>query len=125
MGLGISVLRREDEDTIIMELSGSLDTETYLDFKDKSDKQFAKSPKALVLDLKNLEYISSMGVSAVLDAYKIAGSKGISFLLSNMPAHIEHVFKIIRALPGIQVFESVEEADKYLAAMQKRIKDNA
>jgi hypothetical protein len=34
------------------------------------------------------------------------------------------VFNIIQALPGVSVFESVEEMDRYLAARQRAVNPN-
>ena len=36
-----------------------------------------------------------------------------------MPPHIQEVFEIIKALPGVAVFKDVAEFDRYLAARQR------
>jgi len=125
MGLKIGVLKNEEEKMVILMLSGPLDTETYQDFKDKAKAELEKNPKALVLDLKSLDYISSMGISAILETRKICDAKKISFMLSNVPGHIEQVFKIVNALPDVPMFENMEEADKYFLEIQKRIKNQS
>jgi anti-anti-sigma factor len=122
MGLQISVLTNEDEQMVVCMLVGSLDTETYQKLKDKVATQLKKTPKVLVLDLKSLEYISSMGISAVLEVRKSIEAIGGRFMMSNVPVHIDQVFKIVNALPDVPMFESREEADKYFLAIQKKIK---
>jgi anti-anti-sigma regulatory factor len=61
-----------------------------------------------------------MGVSAILKAKKTIETEGGSFLMTNLQPQIKRVFEIINALPSVSIFESPEEADRYLAEMQKR-----
>jgi hypothetical protein len=42
------------------------------------------------------------------------------FLMVNLQPQIKKVFDIAQALPGEAVFSSVEEADEYFDAMQKK-----
>lgn len=124
MGLQISVLKKEDDELVIISLRGSLDTESHQSFRDRADKELKKKPKGLVLDLRFLEYISSMGISAVLQVHRNAEANGTRFMMSNIPESIDQVFKIVKALPpDIQLFKSIEEADQYFMEIQKKIKD--
>ncbi|HOW43452.1 MAG TPA: STAS domain-containing protein [Candidatus Omnitrophota bacterium] len=123
MALKVNILRNDEDQIVVCVLTGSLDTETYQDFKSKAMICLEKSPRALSLDLKALEYISSMGIGAVLELHKAATARGTTFMMSNVPPHIEQVFKIVHALPNVQMFESVAEADRYFGEIQKRIKE--
>ncbi len=123
MALKINVFRSEDGKTVVFMLSGSLDTETSQEFKDKFEVQMKKTSTAVVLDLKGLDYISSMGISVVLEAKKSSDDAGASFMMSNVPAHIEHVFKTVNVLPDTQMFENREEADRYFKQIQERVKE--
>ncbi len=123
MGLKISVMTNEEEKMVVLILVGSLDTETQPALKDKVAAQISKNPKALVLDLKSLEYISSMGISAVLEARRMTEFIGGKFMMANVPAHIDQVFKIVNALPDVPMFESREEADEYFMTIQKKIRE--
>jgi len=123
MGLQISVLKKEDEELTIISLKGSLDTETHQEFKNRAEKELAKQPKGLIVDLEFLEYISSMGISALLEVHRQADAKGASFMLSKVPEHINQIFRIVKALPAnIRLFTSIEEADEYFMGVQKRAK---
>lgn len=124
MGLKISVLTNEDEKAVVFMLIGSLDTETYQQLKDKAAMQLKKELKNLVLDLKSLDYISSMGISVILEMRKMIESIGGNFMMANVPAHIDHVFKTVNALPDVPMFENIKEADEYFLAIQKQIKEN-
>ena len=41
----------------------------------------------------------------------------------NLQPQIRKVFDIIQALPSLNVFESVEELDQYLAEMQRKVRE--
>jgi hypothetical protein len=43
--------------------------------------------------------------------------------LTNLQPQIRKVFEIIQALPSLNIFESVEELDRYLAAMQRKVRE--
>ncbi len=124
MALAIKVYERE-EGVFVVALTGSLDSATYGELEDKVTPFLMETTRALIFDLKHLEYISSMGVSVVLKAKKAIESFGNSFLMINMQPQIKTVFEIVKALPSIALFESLEEADAYLTEMQRRAREKA
>ncbi|MGE5279742.1 MAG: STAS domain-containing protein [Deltaproteobacteria bacterium] len=124
MALAIKVYERE-QGVFVVALTGALDTSTYEELEEKVRPFLMETTRALVFDLKGLEYISSMGVSAVLKAKKAIEGFGNSFLMINMQPQIKTVFEIIKALPAIALFESLEEADAYLTEMQRRARERA
>ena len=101
---------------------GSLNSNTYTVLEEKINAVLEKSPTLIVLDLKNLEYLSSAGVRVILktrDALKKINGK---LVFMNLQPQIRKVFDIINALPSMQVFKSVEELDEYLDAIQKKVR---
>jgi len=119
MTLEIEVKKKE-EGVYVVSLLGALDSTTYKDFEDALKPTLVPSTKALILNLSSLQYLSSMGVSAILKAKKTIETQGSSFVMTNLQPQIKRVFEIINALPSTSVFGSLEEADRYLAEMQKR-----
>ena len=122
MSLDISVYRKEGENSVILKLSGHLDTETHSQLTEKGKQALSGSLTGLVLDLEALEYISSMGISSIMMLKKMCDEKNAGFVMVNVPAHIEKVFEIVKALPDVRVFESMQEADRYFMEIQKRAK---
>ena len=100
-------------------LVGSLDSETAPELEKALAGIDSKVP-LIVLDLKDLSYISSAGLRVIFAAHKKQGAKGGEVLLTNMSPGVKKVFEIVRALPSLNVFASVEEMDAYLANFQKR-----
>lgn len=110
------------EDTRRVSLVGRLDTHSYAEL----DRQLAPlleapSTRSLVLDLAELEYISSAGVRSILKARKAMAQRDGKVLVANPQAQIQKVFDIVRAVPMNEIFSSVAEADAYLDSMQRRV----
>jgi anti-sigma B factor antagonist len=77
--------------------------------------------KDLVFNLADLKFISSAGLRIFSMARKALKERGGQASFANMQPQIQEVFAIIKALPGVAVFESVEEMDSYLAARQRAV----
>jgi anti-anti-sigma factor len=101
--------------------AGSLDSNTYTKLQDHIAAITKSKPGALVLDLKDLTYISSAGVRVVIAAQKTMKAAGAGFAIINLQPQIRKVFEIIMALPSPNVFESVADLDRYLTGIQKKV----
>ena len=78
---------------------------------------------SLIFDLAGLEFISSAGIRVLVHARKSIQAQHGGVLMVNAQPQIVKVFEIIKALPGLTVFESEAELDQYLAEMQRRVRE--
>jgi Anti-anti-sigma regulatory factor (antagonist of anti-sigma factor) len=76
---------------------------------------------SLVLDLAGLDYISSAGIRSVFKARKALAARAGKVLVVNPQPQIQKVFDMVKAVPLNEIFTSVEEADAYLYAMQRKV----
>jgi anti-anti-sigma factor len=106
-----------------LHLHGRLDNETVALLDDELSK-LANSPvDVVVYDLANLEYISSAGLRSVFGTRQaLAGRPGRIVLLNARP-QVQKVLDIVKATDLAAVFTSVEELDRYLDAMQRKVLD--
>jgi anti-anti-sigma factor len=103
-------------------LSGHLDTHTYQRADAELEPVLADpSVTLLVLDLTELDYISSAGLRTVFRARKTLGARGGKVVVANPQPQIRKVFDLVKAVPFSEIFSSTAEADAYLDAMQKRV----
>jgi anti-sigma B factor antagonist len=109
----------------VVDVEGSLDSATYQDLEAKVRPFLMATTRGLIFDLKALDYISSMGVSVILKTKKAIEHLGGHFAMVNLLPQIKTVFDIIKALPNMCMFESIQEADNYLSEMQRRAKEDA
>ena len=101
-------------------LAGALNTDTAPDFEQRLLAVLAGGQELTVLDMKDLDYISSAGLRVIFKAAKQAKAAGQRVAAANRKPHIDKVFEILKALPDMTVFANEEELDDYLAAMQER-----
>lgn len=80
-----------DGGTQTFELDGRLDTTTAPELESKIGD--LSGVEELIIDMKNLEYISSAGLRVILKAQKIMNEKG-SMKLKNVGESIMEVFEI-------------------------------
>ena len=84
-------IKRNSEETII-ELAGRLDT-TTAPALDKTINNDVEGTTTLVLDFKNLEYISSAGLRVLLSAQKRMQKSG-SMKVTNVCEEVMEVFEM-------------------------------
>ena len=121
MALDVQILKNvaaRNPNAVTVKLGGSLDTSTAPDLEKQLSTHLAGTVNDVVFDLADLKFISSAGLRIFGNARKIAKSRGGQASFINMQPQIQEVFEIMKSLPGIAVFESVAELDKYLAARQ-------
>ncbi len=93
--------RTEKDGTVIYELSGRLDTQSAPDFQAVLDEGFEKDENKIILDCKNLEYMSSAGLRTMLYAKKCIDKEG-----SDENGNPKGFFKLINVSDDIlEVFE--------------------
>lgn len=102
-------------------LAGRLDTHTYGELDQQLTPVLESPIRSLVLDLAGLDYISSAGVRSIFKARKALAARGGKVVVVNPKPQIQKVFDVVKAVPLDEIFSSVQEADAYLDAMQKKV----
>ena len=105
-------------------LAGALNTDTAPEFEQRLLAVLAGVQELTVLDMKDLDYISSAGLRVIFKAAKQAKAAGRRLAAANRKPHIDKVFEILKALPDMTVFANEAELDDYLAAMQERARED-
>ncbi|MBB3276578.1 MULTISPECIES: STAS domain-containing protein [unclassified Pseudoxanthomonas] len=102
-------------------VAGRLDTHTYEDLDEALAPLMMAQLHSLVLDLSQLEYISSAGIRSIFKARKTLAAHGGKVLVVNPQPQIQKVFDVVKAVPLNDIFGSTAEADAYLDAMQRKV----
>ena len=102
-------------------LKGKLNNET-VDALDEALNEIADSPATVVVfDLSALEYINSMGLRSIFRIQKVMASRSGNALLLNPQPQVRKVLEIVKAVDINAVFASVQELDRYLDSMQRKV----
>ena len=104
-------------------LEGRLDTQTSSQLEATLERLFNNRPRAIQLNMGELDYISSVGLGLVIKTAKRMKDLDGRFALSNLRPHIKKVFDVAGLLPTQKVFATVAEADRYFDTIQRREKE--
>lgn len=96
--------------TLIVTPSGRLDSSTSPDLEVFFNEQEESEYSTIVIDMVELEYISSAGLRVVLNLSKLQKSKGESFILCSLQDHIREIFEISGFDLFVDIKKSLEEA---------------
>jgi anti-anti-sigma factor len=115
-----------DEKTSVAKVSliGALNTETAPAFEARLQEVVAQGLQVTILDMKELDYISSAGLRVIFKAAKQVKAAGHRLAAANRRPHIDKVFEILKALPDMAVFADDQEMDEYLDSMQEQVKNS-
>lgn len=122
MKLTTNVSIDEENSVARVALVGALNTDTAPAFEQRLQSVVDNKYALTVLDMKDLEYISSAGLRVIFKAAKQAKAAGNRLAAANRKPHIDKVFEILKALPDMTVFANDQELDDYLESMQNKVK---
>jgi anti-anti-sigma factor len=123
MELTTTVTIDESNSVARVSLAGALNTDTAPAFEGRLQEVVDQGLALTVLDMKNLDYISSAGLRVIFKLAKQVKAKGNRLAAANRQPHIDKVFEILKALPDMAVFANDEEMDAYLESMQDQNRD--
>lgn len=63
---------------------------------EKAANQLSKHDETVTIDMSDLDYISSMGLSILVNTYKRLDESGETVVLKSMNNHVRDVFKFTR-----------------------------
>ena len=118
MGLKIKIDRRE-EGTFTVFLDGPIDSETYIILDKEVEAILSEATRVVIFDMQGVNYISSMGVSAIIKTRQaVEKNKGL-FIMVNLQPQVKKVLEIVAALPELSFFAGLDEADEFIKQKQK------
>lgn len=110
----MNVVEKEDNGALVLSLSGRLDSNTSDNFSKLLTKKLNAGNEKLIIDMKQLVYISSAGLRVLLMAAKQLMPKQGKFILCGMTAPIKEVFEISGFLKILTTANDVKSAQKQL-----------
>ena len=89
----MDIIQTQDEKTVVLEITGRLDTVTSPKFQDVLEEAISLSLD-IVLDFAGVEYISSAGLRVLLLGQKNTHAVGKSMTLKNVSSEIMEIFDV-------------------------------
>ena len=105
---------------IVISPIGSINAGTHGILEAKVDEILISSPDVIIFDMEFADYISSTGIRVLLKTKKAMKATNGRMVFINLQPQIQKVFDILKAIPSLKVFASIQELDRYLDLMQKK-----
>jgi anti-sigma B factor antagonist len=101
-------------DTVVLALAGKLDATTAKIFEDKILAEINSGDRRFVIDLSQLEYVSSSGLRVLLLAAKRLHSTDGKIVLCSLKEHVRQVFDLAGFSSILSIYGSRDDALKAL-----------
>jgi len=101
-------------EAVVLALSGKLDATTAKTFEDRILGVIGSGAQRLVVDLAQLEYVSSSGLRVFLLAAKRLHSTDRKIVVCSLKEHVRQIFDLAGFSSIIPVYNSRDEAVKAL-----------
>lgn len=99
------------ENAVIMNLHGMLDFQSSVKLADNIKKLITSEPSShLILNLRDVEYISSAGHGIFINTMNILEKSGLKMVLCNMNNDIRRIFEMVELNDIFIITDSEEEA---------------
>lgn len=114
----------EEPKGTVLKLIGQLDTDTAPLLATLIARLQRAPPKVLILELQDLNYISSAGLRCVFQLIKLMKNQNNRFVIFQPSPQVRKVFDIVKAVPLTSIFSSTTEMDEYLDQMQRQVSED-
>ena len=104
-----SIQHEQNGNVTVVTITGAVDSATVGTLDKELEKQISAN-KRVILDLKEVEFLSSAGVRAIVKALKTAKKSHHKVKLAAIPDHISYMMRTMGLMAIMQVYPTVDEA---------------
>ncbi len=94
----------------VVEVSGHVDTSTFPELQDHLQKLVDDGKVRIIVELGQLEYISSAGMGVLMGLLQETRNQGGDLKLANMSEKIRHLFDILGFSRLVRIYPDVHSA---------------
>ncbi len=103
---------------VVIEINGALSSETSAGFEEYIDQLLANKKVLIIIDARNLEFVSSVGIGAVLYTQKKIMANNGFIVICNLSEEITSLYKL---LGFDKVFEIASTKEDAVQIMEKQL----
>ncbi|MBW1800598.1 MAG: STAS domain-containing protein [Deltaproteobacteria bacterium] len=101
---------RKDDKALVFSVKGRMDATSSPEFEKEIAELITRGEKDFIIDLSELDYISSAGLRSILSTVKKLKAKEGKLFLAALKGVVKEVFEISGFSTIIPIYESVESA---------------
>jgi anti-sigma B factor antagonist len=109
-GYSMEIIEENQSGVNIYKLSGRLDSNTSQGLEKKIFQAIDDGSKSMIIDFKNLDYISSAGLRVILKATKALKREDGKMLLCDMQDYVKEVFEIAGFDSFLPIVSTMDDA---------------
>jgi anti-anti-sigma factor len=114
-----------EKDILVIELEGSLDSTSAADFRDWFAEKMRAGYRAFAIDCLCLEYISSAGISAIIDLQNSLANKSGKMVLFQLSSETRQLMRFLQLEQKLHLVGEYDDAIAALTGVGKVNKDVA
>lgn len=94
----VAKIVEESADSVTIRLGGYLEAVTYDELDFALEEFFQAGVKTIIIDLSEMEYISSTGISVFIEMLDVARENGGSIRFTNLSPKVSKIFALLNVL---------------------------
>jgi anti-sigma B factor antagonist len=106
----LSIATDNRQDVSVMKVKGRVDSETAPELDDALTKLVESNRNQIVLNLQDVDYMSSAGLRAMVKAYQAAQKAGGNLRLASVSAPVEVILRTVGMMQMLQMYPTEQEA---------------
>ncbi len=99
----------DDGQTCVLTLTGELDLASAEALEEELERAAAAGAERVILDLRELEFMDSTGLSVVVKAHQRAEKSGTTFALVKGPPQVQRLLSLTGVADRVTVADSPDE----------------
>ena len=107
-----------DNSIAIISAKGFIDTTTAPELEKKLEEQLALNKYKIIVDLKNIDYVSSAGWGVFVSEIREIRENNGDLVLANMSPDVYDVYELMEFSSILKAFDSVEDAISHFTGKQ-------
>jgi anti-sigma B factor antagonist len=111
----MEITKRKSGDTIVIDISGSLDIYTATDFKTFLHNNVNSENPKVILNMEKLNYIDSSGIGMLIKSLNYMKEWNGQLQLANLRESLQKIFKVAGLTAYFQFITEKEFKEKYSA----------
>ncbi len=108
----MNIVEKKQDDVMLLEIHGRLDTTNYRELEDRMIN-LIKKEKKIVIDCREMNYISSAGMRVFLMALKHLKNNDGQLRLSGLTEDTKQIFDIAGFASFFDIYNTAEEAIRF------------
>jgi anti-sigma B factor antagonist len=108
----MEIIEEKQSGINIFRLNGRLDSNTSPSLEQKLFQAILEGSKKMVVDFKDVDYISSAGLRVILKAFKALQREDGRIILCSMQKYVREIFKMIGIDSFVPIIDTMDDALK-------------